>query len=397
MFKNLFLYGLSEGLNKVTPFITSLLFAYFLSVEDFGYLALYIVAFELFFIFIANNIAAVYRVQFFKRSIKTISLLALAGLINSFKIGVVLFILTICLFQYYNFSALVLLFPLLGLARTISLIGLVQSQCKKKSSIYLNINLIYFMSFILSIWCFKDAGVEGWFYALIIATILQALYAFINVNDIKYNTKTINKCRRLIWPVFFIGVAFLPQAIGWWGKSGADRFIVEHVFGVVTLASYSLAYQLSAMLLVLVTVINLVFVPVLNDLLAKKMYCEVKRKINMITCLVLLAFLFIVTFGFLFLTSFFTEKYNDVQWYYLLLSASTLPFSLSLIYMNLYYFFGKQVLVAKIVTLSAISQLLLAYFIGVEFGILGYFCGAIIVNFIMLCYLVVNNKKVYKQ
>jgi O-antigen/teichoic acid export membrane protein len=384
MLFNFLRFGVAEGIVRLTPFITTIFLAAKLEPSEFAWLAIVLVTYEIFFIVSSNNIVALTRIYFFKKQLATLTAVIRSSFQNSLMISVTLSILLFCFTEIsFQFSFFLCLCVIL---RNVSTVTLALLQCKGDVKAYSVLATVYSVVFLSSLYCSIELfnfGRDSWLYALILASFFQFCFALIYFLRYLPNFFKIVKYK-YSRVVFILGLGFMPQAIGWWAKSGADRYLILGFYGELQLASYSLAYQFSAVLLIFVNVINLVFVPFLNKMLFDKEMDRVKGVIVKTKVFVILFSALLCVLGYFVVEYFYIEKFDNISFIFVATTLTLVPFSLVLIDMNILYYYSQQNYVAKIVLFSAIIQLFLASVLAQEFPLLIYISVSFVVNFIMM-------------
>ncbi|WP_158678133.1 hypothetical protein [Pseudoalteromonas sp. T1lg23B] len=355
-------FGLSEGLVRFIPFITVFSFAKAFDSQLVGKLALLIITLEVFTIFISNNSAALVRIEFFKKSSLSFRdfLFSLYG--NSLWIYAITFLCSLLSFVFFNVSTSVYLLLAVPLLKSYSLANLAIVQCSKNTNLYLAAQMLFVFTYLVVFFVFFDEGIFAWSLAMLISSFVQATFLFKassksnnSISDYRHNFS-------FHWKVYKEGLAFMPQAMGWWIRSGAERYLVAAFFSVSLLGEYVLAFQISAIAVLIVTAINLAIVPEINTLLSKESsgYSGVNKIYKFVSLLLSFAMLVLWIIGSIFIESFYPDyKFSsDILW---LTCLSSFFQALSMVFMNELYFKGKALQVAKSVASIFSIQTLLSF------------------------------------
>ena len=189
----------------------------------------------------------------------------------------------------------------------------------------------------------------------------------------------------------------MPQAVGWWLKSGADRAIISKQLGDAVLGNFSLAFQLASLILISASVLNLALVPELNRLLKDN---QEKLVINYIKRGALfIAFIFISIFivGHLIITKFYLGDYSLSLDIFHLLAFALIPQALMLLVISVLYFKGEGGFVAKLIFFSFLFQVVVNYFNVQFFGINGLIINSLVVNVFVFTWVVIKSKKLLEN
>ncbi|QYK03918.1 oligosaccharide flippase family protein [Shewanella zhangzhouensis] len=394
MLGNLIKYAFSEGVAKLAPFFTTLYVAKFISVESFGKYSLVIVAYELFFILISFNIQATTRIDYFKLTRASFLNSKRQHLIICFFLAIFISILSSASNEY---AYILILLVFSSLTRCISVFQLAVYQCEKSASKYVISNLTFTISLSVFTLIFVNTGCEylSWLYGLLLASLFQLVVSstlfgyvrtvlFLSFNRVDFNLDSFKS-------TFVIALLFLPQALGWWLKLGADRWVIEQGLGASILGEYSLAFQFASVLLIAATVINLVLVPELNVSLKN---CNIKR----IKILISSAILFLVLLSFIVnyagvevIRKVYDFEYKNSIQYLEFLIFPFLVQSFVLIFSNLLYYLGKGAFMAKIILVTFTLQIAINYFFVEYFHVSGMILVSLFANVIVFMLIVVKS------
>ncbi|EKE75366.1 lipopolysaccharide biosynthesis protein [Gallaecimonas xiamenensis] len=390
-------YGVSEVLNRLAPIITSFILAKKLGAESFGELSLIVVGVEILFIFISNNIQAVSRIEFFKRN--TEEYIEFSKNAFCFSFFVFFFsLLLIGILSLIEADASLLLLPCIALFRSMAQFYLSTLQCSKESWSYFKVQITFILVFFVSFSLTLNYGIYSWILSMLIAVISQAIIGMVLVR------KKTGICifplafhRKLNWSQVKFGYSFMPQALGWWMKSGLDRYIISFSYGLSILGKYSLSYQFASSIMILVSALNLTIVPEINSLIKQKKNLA-NDKVNKIyfasfTLIVVssLAIYFLSTI----IIEYYFQDYDK--------AISYLPFPLislmiqasSLIMMNELYFRDHGWFVARLVFLNFLLQGVLSFLLSKSFGIEAVLINSILFNLVLFTFVLVkvNNSR----
>lgn len=397
MFKDIVKYGLSEGVVKIAPFFVTLLVAGALSPGDFGKYSYFIVIYEVIFIFISFNIQATTRIDFFKSSKKSFYLIKQNHFVVSLFVCLI-FLLASVFFESEIRNALIIL-SLAALFRTGSVFILAVFQCEKSVNSYMLVSTAYAICLASLTLLFIEFGHSylSWVYAILLASIIQFLIAmklkgFSNYRGYLDNQLTFGTLKIALVPALL----FMPQAIGWWLKSGADRLLIFKYKGEALLGNYSLAFQFASILIIAISTINLVLVPKINENL-KVGRLNYTLRILLVTSVfsVLLALILTVASNTI-IDLYYSSEYPFANLYLPYLYFSNIIQALLMLYINVLYFEGEGKYVANIILFSFASQvvinfLLLSYF---DQSVVTIITMSAICNFVIFILVVRRIKKI---
>ncbi|MFA0430004.1 oligosaccharide flippase family protein [Vibrio sp. 10N.222.51.C5] len=384
MLKNVIRYGLSEGVAKLAPFLTSFYLATKFSPEHFGEYALLLVYFEIFYIIIANNIQAVTRVDYFKLSSEYFNKKVRLHLFNSiFTILLTFFFVLIVT----NYSVIMLIAASFAvLLRVFSSFSLTVLQCQKLAKKYAAVNLSYIIPLSLGtvvLFSFTD-DVLLWVYVLLLSSIIQYTISCKYVSSPLFKVDVSNDSTITNATVLIAGAMFMPQAVGWWLRTGAERVLVEDKLSSTILGNYALSAQLASILVVTVGVINLAVVPHINEKMKASAIQDVKFITRKVSFFILSVSFLLMPLAYFLIYCFYSEKYEFASDYVVYSIICLIPQSLMMVYVNILYFSNKALFVAITILIGYTLYAVVLNFYLVDYGMMFLFSLQFLVNIIML-------------
>lgn len=378
--KNTLLFLSSEFLTKGTSFLSVLVVAHFFSKKVFGLLVLYFVAFELLTIVISNGINACARIDYFKKEEGPFLKTYQAHLINSFCTSLVILIIGVISFQDYIIE--IILLSLAAFLRTIFMLSLAIIQCKELAQKYLKLNLFYTILYnsLFIVLLFLGYTVLAWIYAIFIAYLLTSLFSFkFYLNNL---IKSFNKLQTTdLKKQFLEGIIFLPQAIGFWSRTGSERFYLSIFLSLSTLGVYSFNFQLSLPIVIFGTAINIYLTPIL----AKNIKVQNEKEVLQITknyafFIIVASFLFVIG-AYIVSRFFFYEKYFESFYLTIWTTLINLFYVLMLLFINPLYYLGRKKIVSSFIFFYGVFLTVSNFFVIKYFNIQGLVIFNLITNF----------------
>ena len=400
---NFLIYLFSEGLSKIIPFISILVIAKFIDVASFGELSVYFIVYELLIILISNNITATTRIDYFKLSPSEYIKSKSTHLVVSFLIfaGVTVIGYFINRISY----EFLLVLSISAFLRTVSYYNLSDLQCKEDAKSYGISNFIYLLSmnglFVFLI--IFDYGINSWFYAILFGAFSQFLYSVMHIKKSSLLTLnrevTFNKTNLI--KEFKNGFIFIPQAIGFWMKLGIDRILLAHFTSTLIVGYYMFAFQLSLPIIILSTVINLYMTPKINKFLQIKEISNIEKYLIKFSFLIIIIAILNYFVAYNVINIFYFDKYNNSLSILIFIVISNLLYSISLVYMNIFYYIDKKKFVSYLVLSISIFQVLLSYVGGYYYDLTGILYATITVNIVFLIVIVyelnINFKRIKSE
>lgn len=393
MFSKFIHYGLSEGMAKLVPLLSSLILAKAFGPESFGILALIIVVNEITFIIISNNIAATTRVVFFDQSNRTLN----EHVNKSLSYSLILFLIAqfvFSIFAYFTEHYILFLLPLIGVARTFTNVVLALFQCSRNSKNYLYVQLLYVFTFCIVLGFTIELGIISWVISMTTSVLVQAIIAkhFLAGNNYKTKLKLVKT--DIITAKY--GWSFMPQAFGWWAKSGVDRFSISSFLGAAILGNYVLAFQFASVLVLLSTALNLTYMPSIAKGVRDQNYKN-NNRIYLITVTIITVIGFILYwFAKMFLDIYYSGDYAESLILLPFLIMSSAVHALVMVIMNELYQFKKERLVSKYVLLIFLTQGLVNFFIAKYATVYIVAISGVVFNIVLL-FLVLYSIKITRM
>jgi O-antigen/teichoic acid export membrane protein len=401
--KNIIIYGLSNGLKSLVPFIMLPILTSYITTEGFGVLSLIETSILFLTPFILLNLEAGVNVEYFKSSKLDLAKYLSNGLILSFGS----FVLISILFYFTNDfissaldipSNIILLLPIFVLLRIFPTLALVIYQAQQKSVSYLFYSLFQTVfDFALSAafimyWKHGYFGrLEGTYLAFFVASIMGVFIIY----RMKYFDFSISNEK--MKQVLKFGLPLVPHAIGGTIIAMSDRYFISIFEGNSEVGLYTAAYQVGALMLLFSRSVNQAWNPMLFSLLKKKDF----KSIEKFTAILFVAFI-LVGIGIYFSTDLLFEylidsSYADAKQYVTLLLLGFLFQSLYFLFTN-FIFYSKRTDILAIITFSgALLNLLLNYILIKRMGVIGVAYATAITWFVfMVTTFIVAKFKIYK-
>lgn len=393
--------ALSEGLFRIIPFFTALYCAFVFNVDDFAYLGILIALNEIIFLVASNSIQPALRILYFKQGVLKNRQFIVHSLVNCLVITCLLWSISL-LFIELNFINISLLI-LTCVFRTYFVGNSALIHCSGRISYYLKINIVLSFSYIILIVIFSQLiqNYKAWIYSIFISYFLTLTYILIS-ND--FRGRKLSNFNILFKTLYFLtaskliidyrkGLHFLPQSLAWWAKNGLDRLIVAALFNNLTFAAYTLAFQLSAGIVVLANVANLMLIPKVNSYLKNEMIIEVDEILKSAVKFLSITLIFYSIIAIFIAYFFYIEKYPNLLGILALLMLAMMPYCFTLIKINVLYYFENFRFVSRCIVYSAASQILISAVLVVVFSIEIQFYVLVSVFINVLLYLKVSQKQ----
>ena len=374
--KNIIIYGGTNALKSLVPLLMLPILTQYLSIKDFGILSL--VETTILFVtpFILLNIHAAINVEYFKVQhsiLKEYITNAMMLSLFSFLIIFLLFFIfkkefSLLLHINSNLLLLIVLFSLFRVVGTVVL-GLYQSrQEPEKFAIFtLTQTVIDFALSYLLVVVFRLGYIgrlEGTYASLFIFSIMgiYLLYKMDYLSKItfKYTKSILN-----------FGLPLIPHAISGTIMAMSDRYFISYFIGNSEVGLYTIAYQISSLMLLVSMSVNQAWSPMLYKLIESKNI----QKIYMFTFYLLILF-FLVGIGIYFMRDmlfyiFVDEKFYIAKEYFGWLLLGFLFQSFYFLVVGLLFFEKRTKLLASITVSGAVVNIVLNYYFINLYGTIG--------------------------
>jgi len=400
--KNVIIYGLSNGLQSLVPFIMLPILTSYISAEGYGLLSLIDTSILFLAPFVLLNIDSGIAVEFYKIDKKELSIYITNGIFISITSFVIILILFITLNNVISdlFSipiTLVLFLPFFVILRLIPAIVLVLYQAQQEATKYLSFNALQTVSdFTFStifVMCFKYGylgRLGGIYFALFLFSILGIIILFKR----GYIDFTISKQK--INEILKFGIPLIPHVIGGTTIIMSGRYFISLFKGNESVGLYAAAYQMAAIVLLFSRSVNQAWSPMLFNLLKYRDFKSAFRITIMLGLLfILIGLIVYLSSGFLF-NILLDKSYHESREYFPFLLLGILFQSIYFLFTNFYFYLKKTVLLAIITFSGAMINLILNYFFIKSFGVTGIAYSSAITWFLfLLCIFLVFKFKIY--
>ena len=267
--KNIVIYGLSNGMKSLVPFIMLPILTTYFSAEGYGRLA--IIETSLLFLtpFIILNIEGYISVQYFKSSKEELKKYLGNGisisLLAFFLIFLILFFLKEPLSNWLEIPPeMILLLPIMVIVKLIPTVVLVILQAQQKATSYLiysfsqtivdfSLSALFIITFLKGYY----GRLEGIYGAFFIFTIIGSFLLF------RLGYLAISWDQKKVKDILNFGIPLIPHAVGGTTIALSDRYFVSFFEGNAEVGYYTAAYQISALMLLFSRSVNQAWNPCL--------------------------------------------------------------------------------------------------------------------------------------
>ncbi|WP_042150741.1 MULTISPECIES: lipopolysaccharide biosynthesis protein [unclassified Pseudoalteromonas] len=389
--RNVLIYMLSDLLAKGIPFLLIPFYTLYLTPEQFGSIAVFNIIVEIMIIFVVMGGNTYFRVEYFKTKQQS-SLFGsvFINLVVTLPIALLLMFLFV-LFDldptqhsaFWLYAAV-----LIALTQSIILLVLAFLQCKGQA---LYVGLLNLLSaavsgiltvYFLSLEYLDEARYIAYlFTSILIMCISLFVYKRTNKNWPKLNTEQSK-------PALKFGLGVLPHALSWWARTGMDRMIIAKFVSVHQVGLYSIAAQLSLIVIVFSNAVNQAFTPKIMKMLSENQFSQTVLlcfKVifgYMIIC-ILLALSAPLIFDLL-----IDVKFEQAKSLLPLMCAVAFFQATVTLFSNFLYFFKRVKLLSSITFFSSALHVILAWFLVGNYGVNGVI-GSSIATYLLSSILII--------
>ena len=391
---NILIYGLTNGIKSLVPFLMLPILTMYLSINDYGILSIIEITILFLVPIISLNISGAINVEYFQIERSQLN----QYITNAFMLSLFAFILMFTFFIIFNNAissvlnidnTLVLWLPIFALFRvsTQVLLGIYQvSQQPKKFALFTILQTVFdfALSYVLVInFQYGYIGrLEGVYIAFFIFS-LTALYLLFKMGFLSGPTMNYSK------GILKFGLPLIPHAISGIVMAMSDRYFISHYIGNEDVGLYTVAYQLSALMLLVSISVNQAWTPILYSLLKSK---DKMQQIIVYTLGLALFFIIVGSLIYFLKNILFNllvdHKFHQAKEFFSWLLLGFVFQSLYFLVTNFLFFEKKTALLAKITISGAILNIILNYFLIQEFGTIGV-AYATAITWIIYCIAVV--------
>jgi len=379
--KNIFSYLTANIINAAVPFFLLPVLTSYLNPEEFGVLSLVQLLFTLSLPFVLMNIHGLFIIEYsklsqdeFKTFISTMILIPLAGFVI---LELIFFIFSIQLAELFNIpEKWVLYAPIVVLAQSIPTMIPVLFQAKKQPLNYAIfkialtvINLGLSLFFVVTLLEGLDGRLLGIFSSYMVFTFIGLVILY-RLNLLKFKVSF-----SFMKDALSFGVPLIPHTLAGVFLAMSDRIFLSNMLGNEAVGIYSVAFQLSSAIAIIMTSINQAWVPHLYEELNTNPTIEVKRKI-VIQSYKIMALMSLIALSFILIISFVYQIFIDERYQ----SGINLARLLAIGFMfqgyyfmvtNYIFYMKKSSLLSMVTIGAALVLMILNYILIPLYGIYG--------------------------
>lgn len=363
--KNTVVYIFSQLIVKAIPFLLIPFITKILSPEEYGNIALFLLAIQTCVIFFINASNTYYRANFVHNLTDKDELFNKCFFnyfVNSifFSILFVVFSSLYVNLQGLSYSIVNLILIVIisffeaGLLLIISYYQVERSALTIAS---INICAAAFNMGVCLILLYGGFREDARYYGLLIA--YGGVFTFVFFKYKFYEKVSFKKCN-IDFEQFTFGYKVLPHALSWWVRFGLDRLIVVNFFSLAMLGKYSLLVQMASIYTVLINSINQAYTPKIMLMMKSGDVTSVRKLFFKID--VLLSIFFVVSCVVLMsvFDYFVGTEYHEIKGLIPIASFAAFIQVYIIFRSNIFYYYGCSGMLSVITSVTSILNIFLS-------------------------------------
>jgi len=375
---NILIYGGTNAVKSLVPFLMLPILTMYISPKEYGELALIEITILFLLPFIMLNINGAINVEFFRKDNKSeYKQYVLNAIILSFLsflfISILLFLLKDTIFELINIEQKWIEFlALFTFLRVLTSAILVIFQASQKANYYASFSMFQtIVDFTISYYLIVvlELGIEGrlvGIYGSFFIFSILAIYILYKMDYFKEKL-TLNYTKEIL----SFGIPLIPHAIGGLILAMSDRYFISYFYDNSEVGLYTVAYQISAVLLLISMSINQAWSPMFFKLMKENKHDYINRFIMILFILFLVSTISVYLLSPLIYDNFIDIKFHDSKVYFFSLLLGFAFQSFYFLFTNYLFYYKKTALLSLITFSGASINLVLNYILIKQYGVIG--------------------------
>lgn len=378
--KDTLIYGINVGIKSLIPVLMLPVLTTYLSPEEYGILSIIEISILFLMPFITLNCHGAIKVAFFKLDYNKLKYY----ISDAISISLILFVFVLLLSILFSAvlsqsmdlpECIILLLPFFALLRLSGEIVGVVFQVKHKPisfSVFTTFQTLLDVSLSLSFVIFYQLGyigrLAGIYSSYLMATI-AGIYLLYRMKLLSFKPSF-----KFVKDIISFGVPLIPHAIGGAILAMSDRYFISYFIGHEEVGYYTVAYQLSALILLVSTSVNLAWSPIFFKLLkdeSAESYKQILKTLSIIVFVFLSIGVVIYMLEDVLFYVFSDISFEIAKEYFPYLLIGFVFQSIYIIFSNLFFYERKTLFLSKITLTIAGLNIVLNYFFIREFSTIG--------------------------
>ena len=366
--KNTVIFIFSQLISKAIPFLLIPFITKILTPEEYGNIALFLLAIQTCVIFFINASNTYYRSNFVHSLTGKDELFNRCFFnyfVNSIFFGM-LFLLFSLLYvflqdvSYSIFNLILIVVISFFQAGLLLIVSYYQVERSALTIAVINIFAAAFNMGVCLILLYSGFREEARYYGLLFAYSVVFTFVFFNY---KFHKKVSFKKCYLDFDQFVFGYKMLPHALSWWVRSGLDRLVVINFFSLAMLGKYSLLVQIASIYTVLINSVNQAYTPKIMLMMKSDGVMSVRKLLFKIDVLLSVFFIASCVFLMLIFDYIVGEEYHEIKNLIPIASFSAFVQIYIISRSNIFYFYGKSGKLSIITGVTSILNISLSIFL----------------------------------
>lgn len=400
-------YSLFSMINNAIPFFLLPILTRYLTPEEYGYVSIFMILLSLAIPIVGINFSGAYSRAYFAKD-RFVSPVYFGTIVLATIALGILFTALVALFRnplatLFSFPASWFwLVPIAAAAKCLNDIISVHWQVRKKPiqfGLFINFRTLFQATMSILLVMIINLNWQGQVYSMVLAPLISAPIGLLimahnsNIQFFSFNKDYLKHA-------FLFGLPLIPHTLAGFLNSSINRIFISKMISVAEAGLYTVAFQVSAVILLLAMAFNQAYVPWLFERLNKKSE-ELNLRIVKITYLYfVLILLFTLLFAFLmpWSLSFFVGKSFQESNLYIIWIALGFAFTGMYFMVVNYLFYAEKTHYLSIITvfMSLINVSLNYFFIKTQ-GSIGAAQATTIVSFFTFIFVWYTASKVHKM
>ena len=375
---NILIYGGTNAVKSLVPFLMLPILTMYISPKEYGELALIETTILFLLPFIMLNINGAINVEFFRKDNKSeykqyvVNAIILSFLSFLF-ISILLFLLKDTIFELINIKQKWIEFlALFTFLRVLTSVILVIFQASQKANYYASFSIFQtIVDFTISYYLIVvlELGIEGrliGIYGSFFIFSILAIYILYKMDYFKEKL-TLNYTKEIL----SFGIPLIPHAIGGVILAMSDRYFISYFYDNSEVGLYTVAYQISAVLLLISMSINQAWSPMFFKLMKENKHDYINKFIMILFILFLVSAISVYLLSPLIYDNFIDIKFHDSKVYFFSLLLGFAFQSFYFLFTNYLFYYKKTALLSLITFSGASINLILNYILIKQYGVIG--------------------------
>jgi len=372
------IYGGTNAIKSLVPFVMLPILTAYISPEEYGDLSLIETTILFLLPFIMLNINGAINVEYFRKDNKDEYK---AYVVNALMLSLIaFFIVFLTLFSFEEILSkwihleekwidFLALFTFLRVLSSVVLVIFQASQEPKKYALFsisqtiIDFSISYYLVAVLNygiIGRLSGIYITFFIFSLVSIYILKEMHYFKRKFTFKYTKE-----------ILAFGIPLIPHSIGGIILAMSDRYFISYFNGNSEVGLYTVAYQISAILLLVSMSVNQAWSPIFFKLMKEANYKTINKIMVTLFMLFLLISIFVYLISPLIYQYFIDEKFQESKIYFLYLLLGFTFQSLYFLFTNYLFYYKKTSLLSLITLSGATINLILNYYFIQLYGTIG--------------------------